>query len=59
MAKKIPASKVAKAKKAPEMPTTGDGRTMRQRPQISETNLPGRRGFVAPLIRRMMGGKHQ
>lgn len=41
-------------------PTTGDGYTSGQKPKLSQTNLnKGKDGFLAPLIRRAIGGKHQ
>lgn len=51
-----------RARKNTDMPTTGNGRDNRQKPKLSETNLRGNdreEGFIAPLIRRVLGGKHQ
>ncbi len=57
MAKRIDRDKIYRSK---NMPTTGDGRTGGQKPKLSQTNLSGGKdGFIAPLIRRFMGGKHQ
>lgn len=58
------ARKITRAERdaARSKPTTGDGVTGGQKPKMSETNLPGRHSavqFVARLIRRSTGGKHQ
>lgn len=57
MAKPIDPKKIRRSR---DLPTTGDGSNSSQKPKVSETNLPGKRGgFIAPLLRRVLGGKHQ
>jgi hypothetical protein len=56
MAKKISKGSVGRSK---QLPTTGNGRTGGQKPKLSETNLPGKTGFIAGLFtRRSRPGRH-
>lgn len=57
MARRIGKDQIARAK---QVPTTGDGYRHTQKPKPQETkNVPAFGGFVARLIRRSSGGKHQ